>query len=178
MTHNQIAYQGNLIQEAANLEQARHNREQEAVQMYAQEVIKLNNQMQATLRRAELNEQARHNRESEAIAKFQNNIAQNTLLLDQRRAFETERHNAVLEAETRRSNRAQEYETMRTNKAKEAETSRSNVAREQETQRHNIVQEKLQKVDSFWKGVNTLSNALNAWVSAYKTGYSASQLLQ
>lgn len=166
MTHNQIAYHANLIQEAHNLESARHNRETEAVSRYAAEVQNLYNQAQIEVAKNKLTEEARHNREQEAIGRMQATVASNTLLLNSRIADETARHNLAYETETALHNRNVESETTRTNRARETEEIRSNKAREEETSKHNLRSDLINAVKAGTDIVGTAFNGLRTITSA------------
>jgi len=168
MTHNQVAYHANLLQEARNLEDARHNRETEQVSRYVAEVQNLYNQAQIQIAQNKLTEEARHNRENEAISRIQAQVASSNLLLNSRIADENARHNLAYERETAIHNRNVESETHRSNAAKEAEEIRSNKAREEETSKHNwrsdfinAVKAGTDIVGTAFNGLRTITSALN-----------------
>jgi len=166
MTHNQIAYQANLLQEAHNLEAARHNRETEQVSRYVAEVQDLYNRAQVEIAKNRLVEEARHNREQEAIGRIQANVASGTLLLNSRIADETARHNLAYESETATHNRNAEAESQRSNMAREAEEVRSNKAREEETSKHNLRSDFINAVRAGTDIVGTAFNGLRSITSA------------
>lgn len=104
MTHNQIAYQANLINEAKNLQQAQADRWKHEVDTWLASIEEENVRARNLIAKQQADEQARHNLASERLQGFANALASNQLLLDQRRQAEAERHNLSTEAETARSN--------------------------------------------------------------------------
>lgn len=163
MTHNQIAYQANKIQEVRNLEEARHNRESEANQRYATKVQEVYNQTQAALTRARDLEVARHNREQEMLTavynETQNRLASANLLLTSRR------------------DEAQIYETSRTNRAREEETSRHNRVSEAQNERDIAAREEMNRINAFGTGMGAFSGLFNAAANVGKTIVSGLSLL-
>lgn len=140
MTGNQISYWDYLRKEAADLETARRNREDEQIRRYATEVQKVYNQGLLAVQQAQNYETARHNREQEALTRAHNiaqeRLASATLLLNYTLDSQKNR-------ETERSNRAREAETQRYNSAQLSETARANAVRETQNQLNiNVAQQR------------------------------------
>lgn len=163
MTHNQIAYQANKIQEVRNLEEARHNRESEANQRYATKVQEVYNQTQAALTRARDLETARHNREQEMLTSVYNEtqarLASANLLLTSQRDVATI------------------SETARTNKAREEETSRHNRVVEAQAAREIEQREEMNRINAFKAGTDAFSGLFKAAASVGSTIISGLELL-
>lgn len=152
-------YRSNVAKESENV---RHNT---AVEVETRR----SNVAGERLRSRELSEQSRHNLQTESVGRtqaqasmLQATASQRQALVAASRAQEEARHNATVEDESHRANVARETETNRNNVAVLAETIRSNQERERENAAHHTAED-------VFKGIDTVSKAVNTGVGIYKT---------
>lgn len=143
MTNNQIQYQKNMIQRAANEELARHNVENEKFNWSSLGETQRANRARENIDLSKLAETERSNRANEGIAL--SNLA-----------------------ETTRSNKARESENYRSNLARETETNRSNLANEAEARRNHRALESIQAAQNDIAKINADTNRMNANTQAAK----------